>query len=59
LFANDQSIPLHAARQQNNGRWISKLGEQEDIDHALHDLEGEMYGKVVLIMRRPAAERTV
>jgi hypothetical protein len=55
LFANDQAFPLHAARQQPNGRWTSKLGELEDIDHALHDLEGPAYGKVVLIMHREVA----
>lgn len=52
LFANDQAVPLHAARQQASGRWTSKLGEREDIEHALRDLEGEAYGTVVLIMQR-------
>ena len=55
LFANDQAVPLHAARQQVDGRWSSKLGEREDIEHALRDLEGDAYGTVVLIMQRPAA----
>jgi len=53
LFANEHAFPLHAARQLANGRWTSKLGELEDIEHALHDLEGQVYGKVTLIMRRP------
>lgn len=52
LFANAAGIPLHAARQLPNGRWTSKLGEREDIEHALPDLEGETYGTVVLIMKR-------
>jgi hypothetical protein len=56
IFANDQAVPLHAARQQANGRWTSKLGEREDIEHALRDIEGEVYGTVVLIMRRPLAK---
>src|SRR5687767_7900974 len=30
LFANEQGIPTHAARQQADGRWKSKLGELED-----------------------------
>ena len=55
LFANAEAVPLHAARQQPSGWWTSKLGEREDIDHALYDLEGPVYGKVVLIMKRPAA----
>jgi hypothetical protein len=53
LFANAEGIPLHAARQQTDGRWISKLGEREDIEHALDGLEGDAYGKVVLLMKRP------
>ena len=52
LFADDLG-PQHAARQLPNGRWTSKLGELEDIDHGLRDLEGAEYGKVVLVMRRP------
>ena len=43
----------HAARQLPSGRWVSKLGPREDIEHALHDLTGMMYGSVVLVMKRP------
>lgn len=52
LFADD-NVPEHAARQLPNGRWTSKLGELEDIEHGLHDLEGVEYGKVVMLMKRP------
>jgi hypothetical protein len=55
LFAGSDGIPLHAARQLLNGRWTSKLGELEDIEHALHDLAGEEYGSVVLIMKRASS----
>ena len=58
LFADDQAVPLHAARQQADGHWTSKLGEREDIVHNLRDLEGATYGKVVLIMKRPLAGDT-
>ena len=58
LFANDHGIPRHAARQRPSGRWTSKLGRMEDIDHALHDLEGTVYGSVVLIMKRPLPAET-
>jgi hypothetical protein len=59
LFANDQGVPKHAARQLRDGRWTSKLGKMEDIAHALHDLTGMVYGSVVLFMKRPllAAEK--
>ena len=53
VCANDQGVPKHAARQLNKGRWTSKLGRMADIDHALHDLEGTLYGSVVLVMKRP------
>jgi hypothetical protein len=53
VFANEQGVPKHAARQQKDGQWTSKLGKMEDIVHALHDLEGPLYGSVVLVMQRP------
>ena len=55
LFATTRGQPKHAARQLVNGLWTSKLGRLEDIEHALHDLEGEEYGSVVQILKRPAA----
>jgi hypothetical protein len=53
LFADAKGEPAHAARQLPTGRWTSKLGELEDLEHALHDLEGSDYGSVVQIMKRP------
>lgn len=53
LFAGADGFPLHAARQLASGRWSSKLGEREDIEHGLRDLEGTEYGVVVQIMKRP------
>jgi hypothetical protein len=45
--------PTHAARQLSDGRWTSKLGEWEDIEHAtLQALEGGTYGAVASILRR-------
>jgi hypothetical protein len=52
LFAL-MGVPKHAARQLGSGRWTSKLGLMEDIEHALQDLTGMAYGSVVLIMKRP------
>jgi hypothetical protein len=45
--------PKHAARQLPSGRWTSKLGPMEDIEHELHDITGMVYGSVVLLMKRP------
>ena len=43
----------HMARQLSTGRWTSKLGGFEDIDHASpSELEGREYGEVVQYMRR-------
>jgi hypothetical protein len=53
LFADWQRTPTHAARQLLDGRWTSKLGRMEDIEHELLALEGDVYGTVVLVMKRP------
>ena len=44
----------HAARQLPSGRWASKLGIDEDIEHDTPEcLCGPDYGEVHCIMRRP------
>jgi len=53
LFADAEELPTHAARQLSTGRWTSKLGLAEDIEHELRALEGEIYGKVAVILKRP------
>ena len=57
LFADAHGVPTHAARQLPSGRWTSKLGQAEDIEHELRALEGEIYGAVVLFLKRPASEK--
>ena len=43
----------HAARQQLNGKWTSKLGPMWDIDHPdPFVIEGNDYGKVAVILKR-------
>ena len=46
-------LPTHAARQLPNGRWTSKLGQSEDIEHDLPALVGHLYGDVAIILARP------
>jgi len=55
IYADEDGEPTHAARQLTNGRWTSKLGTWEDIEHDLADLEGPhpAYGTVTNFMRRP------
>jgi hypothetical protein len=43
----------HVCKQCPDGRWWSKLGDCEDVKHALNDIEAQPdYGTVVLIMKR-------
>jgi hypothetical protein len=43
----------HAARQLPSGKWTSKLGELEDIEHATpHCLAKGEYGNVICLMKR-------
>ncbi len=56
IFIYRDGIPSHAARQSENGKWLSKLGELEDIEHdSIFALEGDdpNYGKVTAFMKRP------
>lgn len=53
IFVNPNGVPTHVARQLSNGRWTSKLGKAEDIEHSLEGLEGTAYGSVAQILRRP------
>ncbi len=47
-------IPTHAARQLSDGKWTSKLGTLEDIQHSTPEgLNGPVYGTPVLYLRRP------
>ena len=46
-------VPTHAARQLADGRWTSKLGPLEDIEHTnVEDVNGPIYGVPVRFMRR-------
>lgn len=44
---------MHAARQLESGKWTSKIGPAEEIEHeTLEDLEGPAYGHVATFMKR-------
>jgi hypothetical protein len=46
--------PTHAALQLPDGRWTSKLGDAEDIEHAdLDALRGRDYGVPARYLKRP------
>lgn len=43
----------HVAHQLENGKWTSKLGPDEDVEHLTpHSLESASYGFVEVILRR-------
>jgi hypothetical protein len=47
-------VPEHAARQLDDGRWTSKVGIHEDINHlSLKDVNCREYGSAVRFMKRP------
>ena len=53
IYADERGKPTHAARQTQAGRWTSKLGNWEDIEHDRPDnLAGRNYGVVTVIMKR-------
>jgi len=48
-----KSVPTHAARQLPDGKWTSKLGSQQDIEHNdLNAISGSEYGCAVCFMKR-------
>ena len=47
-------IPTHAALQLQSGKWTSKLGPFEDINHdTVDDVRGPVYGTRICCMSRP------
>jgi hypothetical protein len=56
---SDEGDFVHAARQNADGSWVSKLGKAEDIRHrTLEELTGhskDEYGDVVVFMKRRRA----
>jgi len=55
LYGSNQFY-THAARQLPNGKWTSKLGASEDIEHEQpEDVAGGIYGQVVMFMKRPVS----
>ncbi len=54
IYKDTFGKPTHASRQLPSGRWTSKLGNWEDIEHEnLDDISGQRYGSVAVIMKRP------
>jgi hypothetical protein len=53
IYADGAGNVTHAARQTPDGKWTSKLGDWEDIEHnTLAAIEGDFYGKAVQFLKR-------
>lgn len=54
LYGSGGFVYTHAARQLESGKWTSKLGKLEDIEHDSPDVVADgIYGEVLQIMKRP------
>lgn len=54
IYVGSEGEPTHMARQLESGKWTSKLGELEDIEHNdVAGVEGSSYGVVAVFLRRP------
>ncbi len=53
IFVDSNQKPTHASKQLASGRWSSKLGQLEDIEHLLNGVSGAAYGSVAVILKRP------
>lgn len=50
LYVDDDNVPMHLARLADDGRWISKTGAEELIEHEhLEDIGGGLYGHVAKV----------
>ena len=53
LYADTDGLPTHMARQLSSGKWTSKMGELEDIEHPTsEELCGDSYGVITRYMKR-------
>jgi hypothetical protein len=55
IYVDSNGTPTHAARQLPSGKWTSKLGQSEDIEHELNGLTNSKYGSVARILKRPVS----
>lgn len=59
IYVDAMGRPTHATRQLASGKWTSKLGKLEDIEHeTLECLGGSAYGSVALFLKRSLQDRT-
>lgn len=53
IYGNTEQVFTHVCRQMEDGKWVSKLGSFQDVEHDdLEVLEGSHYGKVMVVMKK-------
>ena len=52
IYVESDGMPTHAARQLGAGKWTSKLGELEDVEHATLESLASFYGGIAMVLRR-------
>ena len=53
LYVKEGTKCTHASRELLSGKWTSKLGKAQDIQHGTpFSIEGLVYGRVYCIMKR-------
>jgi hypothetical protein len=55
IYIDENDMPSHMAKQLENGKWSSKCGTLEDIEHDLDALcgsHGDGYGRVASFMKK-------
>jgi hypothetical protein len=52
IYVDSINKPTHVTRQLASGRWTSKLGKLEDVEHRLDAFLGSRYGDIGVIMKR-------
>lgn len=53
IYVTSDGEPSHASLQKESGKWTSKLGIREDIEHSTpYCVENDTYGKVKIILKR-------
>lgn len=54
LYTDNEGLPTHMCRQLPSGKWTSKMGPSQDIEHDSPDvLNGPMYGSATHCYKRP------
>lgn len=65
IYADSLDLPTHVARQLPDGKWTSKLGDDEDVEHlfvymwekaimGMKPVNLSPYGRLIKIMKKPA-----